>query len=78
MSCIFCDIVSKKIPAYVIAENDNALAFLDINPISDGHTVIISKKHYANLRECPEEVLSDMIKLTKIVTNKIDDSKLKP
>lgn len=78
MSCIFCDIVSKKMPAYVIAENDNALAFLDINPISDGHTVIISKKHYANLRECPEEVLSDMIKLTKIVANKISDSKLKP
>ena len=78
MSCIFCDIVDKKIPAYVVGENQNALAFLDINPMSDGHTVIISKKHYANLRECPDDVLADMIKLTKEVANKISDSKLKP
>lgn len=78
MSCIFCDIVDKKIPAYVVGENENALAFLDINPMSDGHTVIISKKHYVNLRECPDNVLSDMIKLSKEVANKISDSKLKP
>lgn len=78
MSCIFCDIVNKKIPAYVVAENKNAIAFLDINPIADGHTVVISKKHYANLRECPDEILSDMIKLSKEVANKISESKLKP
>ncbi len=78
MSCVFCDIVNKKIPAFVVAENKNAIAFLDINPIADGHTVVISKKHYANLRECPDEVLSDMIKLSKEVANKISESKLKP
>lgn len=78
MSCVFCDIVNKKIPAFVVAENKNAIAFLDINPIADGHTIVISKKHYANLRECPDDVLSDMIKLSKEVANKISESKLKP
>lgn len=78
MSCIFCDIVNKKIPANIIDENKNAIAFLDINPISDGHTVIISKNHYENLRVCPDEVLSDMICLAKKVAIKISDSKLQP
>ncbi|MDE6477416.1 MAG: HIT domain-containing protein [Mycoplasmoidaceae bacterium] len=51
---------------------------LDINLIADGHIVVISKKHYANLRECPDEVLLNMIKLSKKVENKIAESKLKP
>ena len=70
-NCVFCAILNKEIPARVIAENENALAFLDVNPISDGHTIIISKKHYKYLSETPVEVLSDMIKLCHEVANKI-------
>jgi len=46
--CIFCKIVNKEIDSLIIAENKNAIAFLDINPIADGHTVVISKNHYTN------------------------------
>ena len=77
-NCVFCAILNKEIPARVIAENENALAFLDVNPISDGHTIIISKKHYKYLSETPVEVLSDMIKLCHEVGNKIANSSLKP
>ncbi|MDR3557902.1 MAG: HIT domain-containing protein [Candidatus Pacebacteria bacterium] len=44
--CIFCKIVKKEIPAYIVYEDDDFVAFLDINPQSPGHTLIIPKKHY--------------------------------
>lgn len=52
--CLFCNIVAGKIPTLKIAEDDNHLAFLDINPSSPGHTVIIPKKHYSKLEEMPK------------------------
>ena len=78
MDCVFCSIVKGEIPANIVAQNANALAFLDINPFSDGHTVIISKKHYKYLSETPKEVLDDMINLCKEVADIINKSKLKP
>ncbi|GHU53639.1 hypothetical protein FACS189496_5130 [Bacilli bacterium] len=44
MKCIFCDIINGVIPCKLIAENEGAIAFLDVNPISDGHTLVIPKK----------------------------------
>jgi histidine triad (HIT) family protein len=78
MNCIFCDIVDKKIPAKVIAENEGAIAFLDVQPISDGHAIIIPKKHYKNLSECPIEELIHVFALVREVANTIMFSKLKP
>jgi len=45
-NCIFCKIVKKEIPAYIVYEDDSFLAFLDINPQSPGHTQVIPKKHF--------------------------------
>jgi histidine triad (HIT) family protein len=45
-NCIFCKIINKKIPAHIVYEDDNFLAFLDINPQSPGHCQVIPKKHY--------------------------------
>jgi histidine triad (HIT) family protein len=44
--CIFCKISQKKIPAEIIYEDDNFVAFLDIRPLNPGHTLVIPKKHY--------------------------------
>ncbi len=49
MDCIFCKIVAGQIPSLKIYENDHALSFLDIGPLSDGHLLVIPKKHYARL-----------------------------
>ena len=46
MDCIFCKIVKGEIPCHKIYEDDNFFAFLDINPISHGHTLLIPKIHY--------------------------------
>jgi histidine triad (HIT) family protein len=55
--CLFCKIVAGKIPAEKIYEDEDILAFLDIGPISDGHTLVIPKQHFERLHECPPEVL---------------------
>ncbi|MGD9041448.1 MAG: HIT family protein [Desulfobacteraceae bacterium] len=56
--CIFCKIVKGDIPCFKVYEDDRVLAFSDINPIAEGHTLIIPKEHAENLWEIPGEHLS--------------------
>jgi histidine triad (HIT) family protein len=58
--CIFSKIVAGEIPANKVYEDEAVLAFLDINPVSDGHTLVIPKKKYERLDDCPPEVLSEL------------------
>jgi histidine triad (HIT) family protein len=58
--CIFSKIAAGQIPVQKVYEDDVVLAFLDINPISDGHTLVIPKKKYALLDDCPAELLGQM------------------
>ena len=66
-NCIFCKITRREIPSKVIFENDLNLAFLDIFPISKGHTIVISKNHYSNLEDIPESELAELYKVVKQV-----------
>lgn len=77
MDCIFCKIVKNEIPSYTIYENEHVKCFLDINPLGDGHTVIIPKHHYKDLKDIPEEELYEIVKASKYVYNLLD-SKLNP
>ncbi|MFX1258999.1 MAG: HIT family protein [Promethearchaeota archaeon] len=63
--CIFCQIVKKRIPSKIIFENERFLAFLDIFPISKGHTIVIPKNHHKNIEDIPEEELSGLFKIVK-------------
>jgi histidine triad (HIT) family protein len=56
--CIFCKIVRGEIPCFKVYEDERVLAFADINPISEGHTLLIPKAHAENLWEIPEADLS--------------------
>ncbi|MDD3244568.1 MAG: HIT family protein [Candidatus ainarchaeum sp.] len=47
--CIFCKIISGDVPCYKIYEDEYVLAFLDINPVVNGHTLVIPKKHFVNI-----------------------------
>ncbi|MDF2609915.1 MAG: hypothetical protein K0R92_1389 [Lachnospiraceae bacterium] len=55
-NCIFCKIIGGEIPALTIYEDDLFKAILDISPAAKGHTVLIPKKHFANIYELDEEV----------------------
>jgi histidine triad (HIT) family protein len=48
-TCLFCRIIAREIPAGIIYENEHVLAFLDIGPVSEGHTLVIPKEHADNL-----------------------------
>lgn len=63
--CVFCKIIEKKIPSNKVYEDDHILAFLDVNPCSEGHTLIIPKEHYENIYDIPEEILSKITILAK-------------
>ncbi|MBW1777065.1 MAG: HIT family protein [Deltaproteobacteria bacterium] len=56
--CIFCKIIQGEIPSVKIYEDDYVFAFMDINPISTGHTLIIPKMHAENIWEIPEADLA--------------------
>lgn len=67
--CIFCKIVSGKAPSYKVYENEHVLAFLDIFPSTKGHTLVIPKKHFANLLEAPEKEITECLKAAKNVAH---------
>ena len=69
--CIFCKIVKGEIPSIKIYEDDKVFAFADINPISDGHTLIIPKKHAQDIWEIPEEDLAAVHKASQKVAQAI-------
>ncbi len=55
-SCVFCKIVAGQIPCHKVAEGEHVLAFLDVGPLSTGHTLVIPKGHYVTLDEVPAAV----------------------
>ena len=74
MSSIFTKIINGEIPSLKIAENENFLAFLDINPIQKGHTLVIPKKEIDYLFDLEDEILQEMIVFSKEVALKIEKS----
>jgi histidine triad (HIT) family protein len=58
--CVFCKIVAGDIPAVRIYEDDAVLAFLDIGPVSEGHTLVIPKTHCSLVHECQADVLAEV------------------
>jgi len=64
-NCLFCKIVKEDLPSYKIWENERFLAFLDINPINLGHTVLISKKHVDYIFDLEEPLYLEMFKIAK-------------
>ena len=60
-NCIFCRIVAGDIPSERVYEDERCIAFLDINPIAPGHTLLIPRGHHANLLETPHDVLAALM-----------------
>lgn len=57
--CLFCKIIQGQIPASLILETDDAVAFLDIHPVIKGHTLLVPKPHHAHLTELPPSVAAN-------------------
>ena len=63
--CTFCKIINKEIPSDIVYEDKDTIAFLDINPVNKGHTLVLPKEHYENLFDVPEDILSNTMKIVK-------------
>lgn len=72
MPSIFTKIIKGEIPCYKVAENQSHIAFLDINPIARGHTLIIPKKEIDYLFDLPDDLLADTMIFAKKVVSAID------
>ncbi len=75
--CIFCKIIKGEIPCFKVYEDEKVLAFEDINPISEGHTLVIPKNHAENLWEISGEDLTAVQLAAKKIIKGIKDA-LKP
>ena len=73
VDCIFCKIVAGEIPSYNIYEDENVQAFLDINPVRPGHVLIISKKHFDDFLQTPDDELEKIFSLAKKIGKKMID-----
>jgi histidine triad (HIT) family protein len=72
MASIFTRIVKGEIPAHVVHEDDHFLAFLDINPLVEGHTLVIPKKEIDYIFDLPDELLSNILSFSREVARKIE------
>lgn len=75
--CLFCKIANHEIPSATVYEDEHVLAFLDINPTSLGHTLIIPKKHYDDFTQVSSELTARCHGIAKLLVKKYDEE-LKP
>lgn len=72
--CIFCQIVENKIPSLNVYENENVLAFLDIKPLTKGHSLVIPKKHLENIFDIDKENLQKVVVAAKHIAEVLKKS----
>ena len=70
-NCIFCKIVAKELPSTITYEDDTLLAFLNINPVTLGHLLLIPKTHYRWFEEMPDELSSHVFNIAKQLTKEM-------
>jgi len=71
--CIFCQIVAGEIPAQIIDEDERTIAFMDINPATRGHALVIPRRHARDLLEIDEEDLKATIVAAQRLARKVHD-----
>lgn len=71
MASVFTKIVNRELPAYIVAENDKFLAFLDIMPLKKGHVLVIPKQEIDYIFDIEEDLLAEMMVFAKSVAVKI-------
>jgi histidine triad (HIT) family protein len=75
-NCLFCKMLQGQILAYKIYETDEVFVFLDINPYTRGHSLVIPKKHYQDIFDIPENELKNLIvevqKTAKLLKEKLN------
>src|SRR4051812_6695430 len=77
MDCIFCQIIAGALPTSVVYRDDLALAFMDINPVTPGHLLVVPLKHIANLSDMDEETGAHLFRVAMRLQEAIRRSGIK-
>lgn len=72
--CVFCKMVAGQIPVTKIYEDEVVLVFLDIGPVSDGHTLLIPKQHFEKLHDCPPQLLAQIASVLGEISRAVADA----
>lgn len=72
--CIFCKIISGEIPAIRVYEDEHTLAFMDIQPVSIGHILVIPKEHSDNLRALSERLICPVFETVRKVADALTEA----
>ncbi len=70
--CLFCKIIAGEIPCFKLFENDETLAFMDINPANEGHALVIPKEHAADVYAVSDAAITTTVKTAKKIAAAID------
>lgn len=73
-NCIFCKIINGEIPSHKVYEDENTFAFLDINPVNIGHTLLVPKKHSQNIFDIETETLQKITPILKKLSLSIKEA----
>ncbi|MCK5084403.1 MAG: HIT domain-containing protein [Candidatus Pacebacteria bacterium] len=76
MNCIFCKIIKKEIPAGIVFENKDIIAFKDVNPIAPVHVLVIPKKHIISVADASDDDVLLMGKLIMVAKKIAEDLKI--
>ncbi|MGD0719006.1 MAG: HIT domain-containing protein [Thermoplasmata archaeon] len=71
-ACIFCDIAAHRIPAYIVYEDAEAVAFLDLFPFTRGHLLVVPKHHVARLTELPPAEYAPYVRALATMCRRVD------
>lgn len=71
-NCIFCRIVAGDAPAHRVCEDEHTVAFMDIFPVTDGHTLVVTRRHFANLFEADVAALQAVAATAKRVAHALE------
>jgi len=66
--CVFCDVVSGDVPAEIVFEDEESMAFLDHRPIFPGHTLLVPKVHYETLGDLPAELIQPIFSNAQLLS----------
>ncbi|MHA1749797.1 MAG: HIT family protein [Promethearchaeota archaeon] len=73
--CIFCSIIKGDIPSKIIYKNEHVISFLDINPCSKGHSLIVPRKHFSMIDDASDDILKEIMtgarETMKLIKNKL-------
>lgn len=70
--CLFCKIAHHEIPATIVYEDEHVIAFLDISPVTQGHTLILPKKHYDDFTACPSYLVARIHGISRLLSKRYD------